>query len=201
MSVYNSINALPFMGTSSAKDVQETSARKHRGVNHRSAKYQGQQHRPVTQRDVHKVQDQNRLISWLEKLPSEEGETLYRAKVRILPAHAYFFEHDRHHIPGLYIIEAGRQIGLAIPHLFFDVGYDQAFVLDGCEMHFQGFANLSDELFIEARVFDAIFRKDKLQSLSFDGTFYQKGAALVRYQSHIRLFPERLLKRYEKQLA
>jgi len=43
-----------------------------------------------------------------------------------------------------------------------------------------------------------VYRKGKLQSLSFDGTFIQKDVPIVRYQSHIRLIHERLLKRLEK---
>ena len=88
-----------------------------------------------------------------------------------------------------------------MPHLFLDVGYDQAFILDGCDMHFLGFANLTDDVLIEARVLNPVTRKGKLQSLSFDGTFYQNGQALVRYKSHIRFIHERLLKRYEKQMS
>lgn len=155
----------------------------------------------VRKEDVHKKREENRFLSWLEQGHDESGELLYRAKVRILPDHDYFFEHDRRHIPGLYIIEAGRQLGLAVPHLFLNVASDQAFILDGCDMTFAGFANLQDDLLIEATIFNRVDRKGKLQALSFDGTFYQNDQALVRYQSHIRFINERLLSRYEKQIS
>lgn len=150
---------------------------------------------------VHKVQDSNRLLSWVRALKGAEQDISYLAQVRILPDHPYFFEHHRRHIPGLYIIEAGRQLGLAVPHLYFDVGYDYGFVLDRCDMKFTGFANLKDELTIQARTFNEVKRKGKLQSLSFEGCFYQNGEKLVHYTSHIRLIHERLLKRYERQNA
>jgi len=153
----------------------------------------------ISQAHVHKTQDSNRLLSWVTSQTDEGGRSIYRAQVRVLPEHPYFFEHDRRHIPGLYIIEAGRQLGLAVPHLFFDVGYDYGFVLDGCDMKFTGFANLQDKLIIEAHTFNAVERKGKLQSISFEGRFYQNGERLVRYTSHIRLIHERLLKRYERQ--
>jgi len=153
----------------------------------------------ITQAHVHKSQDSNRLLSWVKAQEDNSAERTYLAQVRVLPDHPYFFEHDRRHIPGLYIIEAGRQLGLALPHLFFDVGYDYGFVLDGCDMKFTGFANLKDDLTIYARTFNEVHRKGKLQSLSFEGRFYQKGAMLVHYTSHIRLIHERLLKRYERQ--
>ncbi len=153
----------------------------------------------VMREHVHKTFDKNRLLSWLSFETHQNSTRVYTAKVRIVPDHEYFFEHDRRHLPGLYIIEAGRQLGLAVPHLFLDVGYDYAFVLDGCDMSFSGFANLTNELFIQATILNSVYRKGKLQSLSFDGTFLQNNVPLVRYQSHIRLIHERLLKRYENQ--
>lgn len=154
---------------------------------------------PVTKQHVHKTFDKNRLLSWLKCESDETGQEIYTAKVRVLRDHAYFFEHDRHHLPGLYIIEAGRQLGLAVPHIYLGVGFDYAFVLDGCDMSFSGFANLSDDLFIQARILNPVYRKNRLQSLTFDGTFLQNDVPLVSYQSHIRLIHERLLKRYEQQ--
>jgi hypothetical protein len=154
---------------------------------------------PVIKQHVHKTFDKNRLLTWLKCESDELGQQLYTAKVRVLADHAYFFEHDRRHLPGLYIIEAGRQLGLAVPHIFLDVGFDYAFVLDGCDMSFSGFANLSDDLFIQARALNPIYRKGHLQSVTFDGTFIQNDVPLVRYQSHIRLIHERLLRRYEQQ--
>ncbi len=154
---------------------------------------------PVAKRHVHKALDQNRFLSWLCCDVASTGGPLYMAKVRLVPDHTYFFEHDRAHLPGLYIIEAGRQLGLAVPHLFLNVGYEYSFILEACEMEFSGFANLSDDLFIESRVLNPVYRKGRLQSLSFEGAFIQNGEPIVRYQSHIRLIHERLLKRFEKQ--
>lgn len=152
----------------------------------------------VQRKHVHKMHDANRLLSWVRRLSDKDGVDIYQGQVRLVPDHPYFFEHDRRHIPGLYIIEAGRQLGLAVPHLFYNVGYNYGFVLEGCDMSFSGFANLKDELIIEARIFNCVERKGKLQSISFDGTFYQNGKVLVRYKSHIRLIHERLLRRYEQ---
>lgn len=155
----------------------------------------------VNQAHVHKAFDKNRLLAWLRCDQDKDGLDVYRAKVRIIPDHTYFFEHNQSHLPGLYIIEAGRQLGLAVPHIYLDVGYDYAFVLDGCEMSFMGFANLSDDLFVESRILNPVYRKKRLHSLTFDGKFIQNDVQLVRYQSHIRLVHERMLKRYEKKSA
>jgi len=152
----------------------------------------------VQQEHVHKTEDKNRFLRWLSVTENDQGDSVYRAEVRFIRDHPYFFEHERQHLPGLYIIEAGRQLGLAVPHLFLDVGYDYHSVLDGCDMSFTGFASLTDPLFIDARIVNPVYRKGKLQSLSFDGTFIQKDVPIVRYQSHIRLIHERLLKRLEK---
>ena len=146
---------------------------------------------------VYKDEDDNRLLEWLGQYEDNTGKTIYRAEIRILESHKYFFEHHREHLPGLYIIEAGRQLGLAVPHLFLDVSYDYHSVLDGCDMSFTGFANLTDPLFIDAHVLNPVYRKGKLQSLSFDGTFIQNNKPIVHYQSHVRLIHARLLKRLE----
>jgi hypothetical protein len=153
---------------------------------------------PVRQADVHKQLGNNVFISSITPKTDEAGQVIYMAKVRIIPDHPYFFEHVRDHLPGLYIIEAGRQVGLAIPHLFYDVGYDYGFVLEACDMRFSGFINLSDDLFIECRIFNPVYRRGKLQSLSFDGIFLQNGQACVHYQSHIKRIHRKLLARYER---
>lgn len=156
---------------------------------------------PVGRADVHKHFQKNVFLSSITANLDDDRQPVYLAKVRIISDHPYFFEHPRDHLPGLYIIEAGRQVGLAIPHLFYDVGYDYGFVLEGCNMRFSGFINLSDELFIECRIFNPVYRRGKLQSLSFDGIFLQNGQACVTYQSHIKLIPQKLLARYERQSA
>ena len=153
---------------------------------------------PVSQADVHKKFGNNVFISSITPKAEEAGQVVYFAKVRVIPDHPYFFEHARDHLPGLYIIEAGRQVGLAIPHLFYDVGYDYGFILEGCDMRFSGFINLSDDLYIECRIFNPAFRRGKLQSLSFNGIFLQNGQACVHYQSHIKLIHRKLLARYER---
>lgn len=156
---------------------------------------------PVSRADVHKQFKENVFISSILPQTDEVGQTVYLAKVKIVSDHNYFFEHSREHLPGLYIIEAGRQLGLAIPHLFHEVGYDYCFVLEGCDMRFSGFINLSDDLFIECRMFNPVYRRGKLQSLSFDGIFLQNGKACVHYQSHIKLIHHKLLARYERNSA
>jgi len=154
---------------------------------------------PVGQAHVHKHFKENVFLSSITAQTDVPGQPVYLAKVRIRPDHPYFFEHARDHLPGLYIIEAGRQVGLAIPHIFYDVGYDYGFVLEGCDMRFSGFVNLLDDLFIECRIFNPVYRREKLQSLSFDGIFLQNGQACVHYQSHIKLIHRKLLARYERQ--
>jgi len=153
---------------------------------------------PVGQADVHKKFGNNVFISSITPKADEGGQVVYFAKVKVISDHPYFFEHARDHLPGLYVIEAGRQVGLAIPHLFYDVGYDYGFVLEGCDIRFSGFINLSDDLYIECRISNPAYRRGKLQSLSFDGVFLQNGQARVHYQSHIKLIHRKLLARYER---
>lgn len=156
---------------------------------------------PVGRAHVHKQFKENVFLSSITAQTDTAGHAIYLAKVKIRPDHPYFFEHASDHLPGLYIIEAGRQVGLAIPHIFYDVGYDYGFVLEGCDMRFSGFVNLLDDLVVECRIFDTVYRRGKLQSLSFDGIFRQKGQACVHYQSHIKLIHRKLLSRYERQSA
>ena len=101
----------------------------------------------------------------------------------------------------MYIIEAGRQLGLAVPHIFLDVGFDYAYILDGCDMSFSGFASLTSDLFIHAHILDPTYRKVCLKTLTFDGVFIQNDVELVRYQSHIRMIHKKMLSRYEKNLV
>jgi len=146
----------------------------------------------VCQKHVHKTEDQNRFLKWMTVRENAEGETIYSAEVRFIRDHPYFFEHDHHpyffehdrqHLPGLYIIEAGRQLGLAVPHLFLDVGYDYHSVLDGCDMSFSGFATLTDPLFI-----DPFFEKGRYNPYLLTEHLFKKKSLLYAIRVMCVLF-------------
>jgi len=152
----------------------------------------------IKKEHVHKEIFENMLLKRVGRCVDAKEYSQYLAEVLVNKEHEFFFEHESVHLPGLYIIEAGRQIGLAIPHIFYDIPYGDAFVLEGCNIDFKDFANLNSPIFIKCSILNPIYRKRKLTSMSFLGTFIQDDKEIVHYESHIKIMDKRLLKRLER---
>ncbi len=94
---------------------------------------------------VHKAQDRNVLVARPpDRLPS--GATI--AEVTHDPEHPFFYEHAQDHVPGLYLIEAVRQLGVAAAHLHHDVPRGRPFVLSEMSVRFDRFAEHGRRLFV-----------------------------------------------------
>jgi len=152
----------------------------------------------IKKEHVHKNFFENILVKRVGRCVNTNGDSQYLAEVLVNKEHEFFFEHESVHLPGLYIIEAGRQIGLAIPHIFYDIPYGDAFILEGCSIDFIDFAHLDSPIFIKCSILNPTYRKGKLTSMSFLGTFIQDDKDIVHYESHIKMMDKRLLQRLER---
>jgi 2-oxo-3-(phosphooxy)propyl 3-oxoalkanoate synthase len=118
----------------------------------------------LDRRFVHKTREENVFVSWIEPTGREPDQ--YLAQLDVDTSHAFFFEHVLDHVPGLMLMEAGRQVGIAVTHLFYDVPLEAAFVLGSLEVKFTRFAELGPPLFFLINLSDKQYRQERLSKLT-----------------------------------
>jgi hypothetical protein len=122
-------------------------------------------------RYVHKSTPGNVLLASIEQRP--DAEEWYDAEMVMDLEHPFFFEHSLDHIPAMMLVEAGRQLGIAIAHLFLGVPLGTMFATESFDIRFTEFAELDLPVRIEARVTERQYRKGELLHLRLDGHFIQ----------------------------
>lgn len=121
---------------------------------------------------IHKENEQNVCVSRIQRI-SEGDEDNFIIQVAVDITHPYFFEHYYDHIPGMLMLESGRQAGVAIAHLFYHIGYDTAFILNEMYARFEKYAETSKPLFILSTIRKKKYRKGVLFQMEHDGDFIQ----------------------------
>jgi 2-oxo-3-(phosphooxy)propyl 3-oxoalkanoate synthase len=158
----------------------------------------------IDKRFVHKHFEHNVLVSSVvrsSELPESDGYHHFTATFDVANDHDFFFEHPRNHVPGLYIIEAGRQLAVAITHLYYDIPFGVEFVMNQLGVKFQNFATTSNLLMAHCSMSQHQFRKGRLCSMWAEGTFFQGEQEVARMEGSLVLMNEGLLKRIERQTA
>jgi len=122
---------------------------------------------------VHKYNPRNVLLSRVDRMKGKED--WFEAELTPDWEHPFFFEHPVDHVPSLMLVEAGRQVGLAISHLHLGIPLDSIFVSNSYDIRFTDFADirLGLPVIIRGRVTKKQYRREKLFSLRLDGSFHQ----------------------------
>jgi A-factor biosynthesis hotdog protein len=90
----------------------------------------------------------------------------FRGILCVHRGHTFFFEHERAHVPGIYLIEAARQMSIAAAHMFYEVPFDvYEFVMTECSARFRNVANIDDPLIAEQTLSRHVYRKGRLVSM------------------------------------
>lgn len=90
----------------------------------------------------------------------------FRGTLCVHRDHTFFFEHERAHVPGIYLIEGARQMSIAVAHMFYEVPFDvYEFVMTECSARFRNVANLADPLIAEQTLSKHVYRKGRLLSM------------------------------------
>lgn len=153
--------------------------------------------RRVERRHVHKQKPENLLYDSVWEAPGVDDAACYIGRMIVHRQHSFFFEHDRSHVPGMYFVEAGRQLAIAICHLFYGVPFESAFILDRFGVQFSALANVEDQVYTHMAVSNIRYRRDALQSMTLCGDFQQKGRQLVRFEGTLSLLSGALMKKLE----
>ncbi|HUO65100.1 MAG TPA: AfsA-related hotdog domain-containing protein [Terriglobales bacterium] len=147
-------------------------------------------------RYVHKVVPRNVLLARVERRVGE-GEC-YEAEMVMDTDHPFFFEHPLDHIPAMMLVEAGRQMGIAISHMFLDVPFGYLFATQGFDIHFTEFAELHEPVVITSSVSDKKFRRAMMVGLKLEGRFAQGARQLGRMTGEFAMMPPELWRRYRR---
>jgi hypothetical protein len=145
---------------------------------------------------VHKIIEQNILLRRVERRAGDEE--WYDAEMVDDYTHPFFFEHRLDHIPAMMLVEAGRQLGIAISHLFLGVPMHFLFATQSFDIRFTDFAELDTPVMIAARVTDKRYRHGELFQLRLDGYFSQRGHQLGTMGGDWAMLPPALWKRYRR---
>lgn len=145
---------------------------------------------------VHKYNEQNVCVSRIEQVSSEKEQ--YIAQVAVDIHNPFFFDHPYDHIPGMLFIEAGRQIGTAVCHLFYDVPYDVVFILTDVNFGFRSYAELDAPLFASAAISNKEYKKGKLVSMKHEGIFIQNGQEVAYMGGTWKIYDKQLIERMRR---
>lgn len=163
----------------------------------------------LDKRLVHKTSEQNVLLSHIEPVPPTEPAELaverkepredhFRGRLYIQREHDFFFEHARDHVPGLYLIEAGRQMSVAIAHMFYGVPFGTEFILTDLAVEFRSMATLDHPIIAHNMMSHHVFRKGRLASMRSGGVIRQGDADIARIAGTMVLMDKDMMKRLER---
>jgi 2-oxo-3-(phosphooxy)propyl 3-oxoalkanoate synthase len=124
---------------------------------------------------VHKLDERNVLIGRLERTTEPD---CFAAVMTPDYEHPFFFEHGLDHVPSMMLVEVGRQMGIAVSHMFYDVPLGYMFATRAYDIRFTDFAETRGLVRVDARVIDKRFRHGQLSALRLEGHFSQAGRAL-----------------------
>ena len=165
----------------------------------------------LDRRLVHKCYDENVLLSHIEAMPdkAEAGRSgdqstrqdHFRGALYVQRTHRFFFEHARDHVPGLYLIEAGRQMSVAVAHMFYGVPFGVEFIMTELNVDFRNMANIHDPLLAYNTMSRHVFRKGQLASMYSAGVIRQGELDVARMSGTMVMMDKGLLKRLERRGA
>jgi len=145
---------------------------------------------------VHKRDPRNVLIAWVRQRPGESD--CFEAEMVHDMEHPFFFEHPLDHIPAMMLVEAGRQLGIAISHLFLGVPMNRMFATRAFDIRFNDFAELHAPVTIVGRVTDRRYHRDELLHLRLDGMFSQNGRGLGSMGGSWSMLQPEVWRRYRR---
>ena len=151
----------------------------------------------IDKKFVHKFKPENNFVSRIVQIEAGDDDC-YLSQIAVDRTHSFFFEHEYDHIPGLLMVEGGRQIGTAIAHLFYDVSFDTVFILNEMNIRFFRYVELAKPLFVKSTVRNKLIRKDKLIAMEHDGYFVQDGNEVAYMGGTWQMYDKRVIERFRR---
>ena len=147
---------------------------------------------------VHKQHDENVFVSRFEAV-DEAHQDDFIAQLYIDKSHSFFFEHPLDHVPGLMLIEAGRQLGITVAHLAYGVPLvDTVFILNGMEVDFSAFAELDRPIFVNSSVKEKKFKRGTLTEMYYYGYFLQNEKHIGEMSGRWHIYSKQVMQRMRR---
>lgn len=148
----------------------------------------------INKKYVHKTNEQNVFVSRIKRV-SEDDKDNFIIQVAIDTTHPYFFEHAYDHVPGMLLLESGRQTATAIAHLYYDINYDTVFILSEMYARFYKYVEVAKPLFINGIVKEKKYRSGVLFQMKQDGVFIQDDNEVGFMGGSWKMFNKRIVQR------
>lgn len=151
----------------------------------------------IDKKIVHKAKEQNNFVSRIALIESGDADA-YVSQIAVDRHHPYFFEHEYDHVPGLLLVESGRQIGTAIGHLFYEVPFETVFILNEMNIRFFKYVELTKPLFVKSMVRNKLVRRGKLIQMEHDGYFVQEGHEVAYMGGTWQMYDKKIIERFRR---
>jgi 2-oxo-3-(phosphooxy)propyl 3-oxoalkanoate synthase len=151
---------------------------------------------PINKDYVHKTNAENVLISELIQHGDE-----FHSFICVNTNHPFFFDHSREHIPGIMLIEAGRQKAMAIVHKYYEVSFDKVFFINDFQMKFFSFAQTSLPVVIKSKVFRDDSKSKNYFQFVLESSFHQNSHLVATVHGAFTVLSARMLARLERSRA
>jgi 3-hydroxymyristoyl/3-hydroxydecanoyl-(acyl carrier protein) dehydratase len=144
---------------------------------------------------VHKKMEENVLISEPVALDREKG--VYRARVIADLSHPFFFDHPLGHLPGILLLEAVRQFGTALSHLFYHAPFDSQFILHEISAKFTAQVPSDRITAIDGVVTDVVMKNQVLRKMTGTAYVCQNDRVLGVVASSWSIVPAKVMTRLD----
>ncbi len=152
----------------------------------------------VDRKWVHKHREENVFVSRFEIVDDDHPDD-FIAQLYLDKEHDFFFEHPLDHVPGLMLIEAGRQLGTTVAHQAYDVPLgDTVFILNGMQVDFSTFAELDVPVFVNSSVSEKKFKRGALTEMYYYGNFVQNGQAIGYMAGRWHIYSKKVMQRMRR---
>lgn len=145
--------------------------------------------------------DTKKLAEILEKVDKLKKANSFIANIHVNPTQPYFFEHPLDHVPGMFILEACRQIGIACFHMYGNTPFQGVnFLLTDFNAKFQNYVELDFPIYAQISVENLKYhKKGYWSSLNLNIGVFQNGRESANIKINGNCLEEKILNRIRKQ--
>jgi len=141
--------------------------------------------------------DRIELANLLEAVPDLPLDEVYHGVMRIDATHPFFFEHPTEHVPGMILVEAARQFGVACCHLFGQIpmrGYQ--FIVREIHVRFLDYVNINYPATFRAELKSVNKRRTgEWHEVTLAVNIFQQGTARVEMEFPAQFVSKRSFQR------
>lgn len=143
----------------------------------------------IEKKFVHKHRSNNIVISKPCVLSKEN--LIFRSLLITPFDNLFFFDHEYDHIPGMLALEAIRQLGTAISHLYLDVPFETNFILHNFITNFYSYINIDIKAYVDLIIVILKEKRDFPRKLIGTGYIHQNDKILCDMTSEWSILKKR----------